>query len=177
MNGVEHSLWQFFVDHHPGWLVDAAKLLSFVGDETVLFPVTLLVAVWALYRRRADMLTLAPFAAMVASFFVVGVLKILINRSRPPETNRLVEVASASMPSGHAAYSAALAMVVWIATEGRAGRKGWRVLAVTLAGFIGASRLVLAVHWVSDVLAGWVVGGLIGVCVVALLGRRLQSSR
>ena len=42
---MEHSIWEFFVGHRPGWLVDVAKFLAFVGDETVLLPVTLVVAI------------------------------------------------------------------------------------------------------------------------------------
>ena len=173
---MEHSLWQFFVDNRPGWLVTAARFLSFVGDETVLLPATLLVAVWALYRRRASLATIAPFVAMFATYFVVGVLKLFINRSRPPEAERLVEVSSASMPSGHAAYAAALAMVLWVRASGRPDRNRLRVLAVVLAGAMGASRMVLGVHWAGDVLAGWIVGDLVALGVVALLGRRLQST-
>lgn len=174
---MEHSLWQYFVDHQPGWLVSAAKFLSFVGDETVLLPLTLLIALWALYRRRTTLASLAPFAAMVCTYVVVGILKVLINRSRPPEANRLVEVASASMPSGHAAYAACLAMVTWLLVSNRSDRTRLRLLAVALAGAMGASRVVLSVHWASDVLVGWLVGDLVALGVVTLLGRRLQSNR
>lgn len=173
---MEHSLWQFFVDHRPGWLVTAARFLSFVGDETVLLPATLLVAVWALYRRRASLATIAPFVTMFATYFVVGVLKLFINRSRPPVADRLVDATSASMPSGHAAYAAALAMVLWLLTPQRPDRARIRAAAVVLVGAMGASRMVLGVHWAGDVLAGWLVGDLVALGVVALLGRRLQST-
>lgn len=174
---MDQSLWQFFVDHRPDWLVTVAKVLSFIGDETVLLPMTLLMAVWALYRKRASVAALAPFVAMVCTYFVVGVLKILVDRSRPPETDRLVEVASASMPSGHAAYAASLAMIAWLLVAGRSDRTRLRLFAVSLAGAMGASRMVLGVHWASDVVVGWLVGDLVAIGVVAVLSRRLQSSR
>ena len=174
---MEHSLWQFFVDHRPDWLVTAAKFLSFVGDETVLLPATLLLAVWGLYKKRAGLVHLAPFATMFATYFVVGILKLFINRSRPPIAQRLVDVTSASMPSGHAAYAATLAMVTWLLVENRPDRTRWRTIAVLLAGAMGASRMILGVHWLGDVVAGWIVGDVVALCVVGLLGRRLQSSR
>lgn len=174
---MEHSLWQFFVDHHPSWLVNVAKVLSFVGDETVLLPLSLLLAVWAVYRKRMSLASIAPFATMVSTYVIVGVLKLLFNRSRPPEVHRLVEVSSASMPSGHAAYAASLAMVTWLLVADRPDRTKWRILAVVMAGLIGASRVVLSVHWASDVLVGWIVGDLVALGVVAVLGSRLQSSR
>lgn len=174
---MEHSLWQFFVDHRPEWLVNSAKILSFVGDETVLLPATLVLAVWALYRRRAGVATFAPFAAMFVTYVTVGVGKLLFNRSRPPVAQRLVDVSSASMPSGHAAYAATLAMVLWLMAENRPDRSRLRVLAVVLAGAMGASRMILGVHWAGDVLVGWLVGDVVAVCVVAVLRRRLQSTR
>ena len=173
---MERSLWEFFVDHRPEWLVSAAKFMAFVGDETVLLPATLLLATGALYRRRATLATLAPFASMFATYFVVGIMKLLFNRSRPPVADRLVEASTASMPSGHAAYAACLAMVVWLLVDGRPGAARWRSVAVLLAGAAGASRLVLGVHWASDVAVGWIVGDLVALGVVAALSRRLQSA-
>ena len=173
---MEHSLWQFFVDHRPDWLVSAAKFMAFIGDETVLLPATLFLLFWALYRRRVSLASVAPFATMFSAYFVVGTMKLLFNRSRPPLQDRLVEVTSASMPSGHAAYAAALAMVVWLLVEGRPGSARWRTVAVLAAGAAGASRLVLGVHWAGDVVVGWIVGDLVALGVVAVLSRRLQSA-
>lgn len=172
---MEHSIWQFFVNHRPGWVVDIAKLLGFVGDETVLLPLTLLVAVWALYRGRRTLATLAPFAVMVCSFVGVGVLKTLVNRDRPPVADRLVEVSTRSMPSGHATYAAALATLVILLVPAGQRQRLLRVVAAFLAVMAGVSRLVLGVHWTGDVAAGWLLGAGIAVGVVHLLRRRLQS--
>lgn len=172
---MEHSLWQFFVDHRPDMLVNVAKVLGTVGDETVLLPLTLLLLVAGLMRGRRSLPTVAPFAAMVSSYVVVGALKLLANRSRPPEMSRLVEVSTRSMPSGHAAYAAALAAVVWICVPEGPRRRLHRTLAVTVAVAAGVARLVLGVHWAGDVVAGWAVGAAVGFGVVSVLRSRLQS--
>lgn len=172
---MDNSLWEFFVEYRPGWLVDVAKFLSFVGDETVLLPFTLVVAIVMLVRGRRTIAAVAPFAAMFSTSVVVALCKSVIGRERPPLAQRLVEVSSASLPSGHAAYAAALATVAWMACAGRPRATTWRVCAATVAVAAGTARMVLGVHWASDVLAGWIVGGVIGGGVVALLRRRLQS--
>ena len=172
---MEHSIWEFFVGHRPGWLVDVAKFLAFVGDETVLLPVTLVVAIVMLVRGRRTVAGIAPFAAMLSTAVVVALSKSAIGRERPPLAQRLVDVSSASLPSGHAAYAAALATVVWMACAGRPRATTWRACAAVVAVAAGTARMVLGVHWASDVLAGWIVGGVIGGGVVALMRRRLQS--
>lgn len=173
---MEHSLWKFFVDHRPGWLVDVAKILSFLGDETVLLPLTLVLALVFLARRSRTVTGLAPFAAMFSTSVVVAASKTLFGRERPPVADRLVEVGSASMPSGHAAYAAALATVVWLLSAGRPRNVAWRAAAATVAVAAGVSRLVLGVHWATDVLVGWMIGCTMGAGVVTVLRRRLQST-
>lgn len=172
---MEHSLWQFFVDHRPAWFVDLAKALGVVGDESVLLPLTLLVAAWAVCRGRRTLSTLSPFAVMVGSFVAVGALKTLVNRDRPPVMDRLVEVSTKSMPSGHATYAAALATLVFLLLPAGPRQRLFRIPAVVLAVSAGVSRMVLGVHWAGDVAAGWLLGTGVSVGVVHLLRRRLQS--
>lgn len=172
---MEHTLWQFFVDHRPGWLVNVAKFMAVVGDETVLLPVTFLVAAVAVVQGRRTLRTLSPVATMVVSYVATGALKTLINRARPPLAERLVEVSTHSMPSGHATYAAAMACLVWLLTADRPNARPARAAAVALAALAGVSRMVLGVHWAGDVLAGWALGAAVAVGVVRVMRTRLQS--
>ena len=174
---MDRTLWHWFVAHRPAWLVDVAKALAFIGDETVLLPLTLLVAAAAVLRGRRTVAAVAPFVAMFSTAAVVAVSKAAFGRVRPPAAERLVEVGSASMPSGHAAYAAALAAVVWLAVADHPRHRAFRALSVALAAAAGLSRMVLGVHWASDVLVGWALGAAAAFCVVRVLGRRLQSPR
>ena len=174
---MEHSLWQYFVGHRPALLVNVAKVLAAVGDETVLLPLAVILAVCGAVSRKRLLSLLAPLAALAPTIVVVGILKSLINRSRPPAVSALVEVTSASMPSGHAAYAAALAAAAWLLVAGSPRQSLWRTCSVVVAIAAGVSRMVLGVHWAGDVLAGWAVGATVGFCVVSALGKRLQSNR
>ncbi len=88
-----------------------------------------------------------------------GALKLLFHLPRPfwvtDAVRGLVEATSFGMPSGHAQLSAA----VWGRLAWPLGR-GARWAAVVLALLIGLSRIALGVHFWSDVLMGWLLGGL-----------------
>ena len=173
---MEHSLWQFFVDHRPQLVVDVAKAMSTFGDETVLVLAAVLLFAFGVAVKRRTASTFGPLVALVPTVVVVGVMKALINRDRPPSVSALVHVTSASMPSGHAAYAAALAATVWVVTAGTSGATVRRTAAIGAAVLAGIARMVLGVHWFGDVLAGWLVGATIGFCVVRELAKRLQSN-
>lgn len=121
-------------------------------------------------RREAAVVALAGAGAVL----LVQTLKNVYNRPRPPEATRLVVEASYALPSGHALASTAVLGILAAVTVRRLRRPGARVavvvLAALLAGTIGVSRLYLGVHWLTDVLNGWLVGGAwLALCVAVLL--------
>jgi undecaprenyl-diphosphatase len=102
--------------------------------------------------RRIVLTTLAAGAAS-------GLAKALIRRPRPAGRARLLYLESDrhSFPSGHATRAGALAVMLgpWTPRWGRAVPALWGVL-------VGASRVLLGVHYISDIAGGLVLGALIG---------------
>jgi undecaprenyl-diphosphatase len=92
-------------------------------------------------------------------------LKFSIRRKRPDgEWGQIYRITDPhSFPSGHAARSAALA-VMGLAI----GPPWFGVVLVLWAPWVGLSRVALGVHYLSDVVVGWVVGALMGLLAVAL---------
>ncbi|HEX8217250.1 MAG TPA: phosphatase PAP2 family protein, partial [Allosphingosinicella sp.] len=90
---------------------------------------------------------------------LVDLQKVQSARLRPVAHEHLVEVQTLSFPSGHAANSVmvylSLALLL-TATYPRRSLAVWA--AVWLSILIGISRLVLGVHWPTDVIAGWAFG-------------------
>jgi undecaprenyl-diphosphatase len=155
--------------HHPE-LVPAARLLTLLGNWDVLLPLTLVAAalLFFLASRRAALLYLVLI--LVGRLLVEGE-KVAFGRARPDESGRLVEVATLSYPSGHAAYS----IMAWLglallATRTRRQRGPAVALALAFAFLVGSSRLVLAVHWPSDVIGGWAFGAAWTLLLVRLAG-------
>ena len=112
------------------------------------------------WRERA--LFLGVGLVIMAS--VVILLKFSIRRKRPDgEWGQIYRITDPhSFPSGHAARSAALAVM------GLAIGPPWFGAALVLwAPWVGLSRVALGVHYLSDVVVGWLVGALMGLLAVA----------
>ncbi|MBV8686087.1 MAG: phosphatase PAP2 family protein [Alphaproteobacteria bacterium] len=155
---------------HVPALVPAARLLTHLGDWTILLPLTLAGAAALVFLRspRAGILYLI---LILGGRLLVEFEKAAIGRARPDESGRLVEVASLSYPSGHAAYST----MTWLgfallAVSSPRLRAPAVALALVLAGLVGLTRLVLAVHWPSDVIGGWAFGAGWTLLLVRLAG-------
>jgi glycerophosphoryl diester phosphodiesterase len=132
----------------------AAHGVSFLGDEPF-YLVVLPVLYWALSRRAALRLALL----FLASAWLNAALKGLADLPRPSAERvaTLEPRSSGGLPSGHAQN----ALVFWGYLASLRPRP-WVVIAVGLVvGAIGVSRLYLGVHFPADLVAGWMVGGLV----------------
>jgi undecaprenyl-diphosphatase len=145
----------------PHWLPSAVRDVTALGSTTVLTLVVLVTASFLALRRRFRS-ALFVLAATALGALAVTLVKALIARSRPDLIERLMEEASHSFPSGHAANGAIVYLT--LATLIFPVVRGWRMrgfvlaVAMLLVGLIGISRVYLGVHWPSDVLAGWAFG-------------------
>ncbi len=129
-------------------------------------------------------------AAMALGQGVSSLLKNGIGRERPPEEYMLIEPpSSGGMPSGHALMTLVVVVLLLFVTgfggsgappgRGRPGGARAKRLATVgaaaaVVALIGLSRIYLGVHWTTDVLGGWSVGGAwVALClaVFSFLGR------
>lgn len=144
--------------------------LSTLGDAPVLTPAVLGVFGWLLWRRRhiaAWHWLAAPAFALVLTWF----LGYLLHMPKPPASTA---VFGFSFPSA----SVTLATVVYgffavlIARELPGRRRAWPyVVAALIVGLLGFSRLYLGAHWLSDVLAGTLLG-LLWIAALGIAYRR-----
>lgn len=163
----------------PGWLHEAMVDFTALGGGAVLTLITLLAAGYLLARRKAAM-ALFLAVAIAAGGILNTLLKHGFVRERPDVVPHLVEVSSASFPSGHAMNSAMVYLTL-AALLARAERS-WHVRMFLMAGailvtlLVGFSRAYLGVHWPTDVMAGWSVGAA-WACLASLVALRFQRAR
>jgi len=133
-----------------------AKVFNVLGLVYVTAPVRIAIAGYLAYRRRWWHLE-AFAAAVLLSEILIGPLKAAYDRARPPGS--LVATSAASFPSGHAVAASVtvLAAVIALAPSG-SSRIGWGVAAAWFALLMALSRSYLGAHWLSDAIAGVLLG-------------------
>ena len=144
---------------HPV-VVGIVKAVTWLGSGGVLWTLTGAAAVLLALRRRwrlAAYLLVAGAGELVLD----PVLKALVGRLRPVVAHPIAHGNGDSFPSGHALGSivcyGALFLVFLPAARGT-WRRVLTAVIVTLIAAIGLSRLLLGVHYLSDVLGGWALG-------------------
>src|SRR4051794_17131022 len=152
------SLHGFAVTH--AGMVSATRTLSTIGSAVFYLPLFALVAAWLLWRGRPR---LALFVAVTTagSAGLNALVKLAVHRARPVLPEPVAHANGLSFPSGHAQSAMVAASVLGLLALPRL-RGAWRAVAVA-AGVawvlaIGFARVFLGVHFVSDVLAGYVLG-------------------
>lgn len=145
---------------HPG-LEAAMREFSSLGGTPVLTGFTVLAAGYLCSvgrPARAAGVTLA----MVSGVLALSALKGVFSRARPDPAFAALVQDGLSFPSGHASMSAVFYLSVGLLLAQRHGRRPERAFliatGVALALLVGTSRVMLGVHWASDVLAGWAFG-------------------
>jgi membrane-associated phospholipid phosphatase len=138
-----------------------ARAVAFLGDHRFLLPATFAVTA-ALYLCKRRVGAVLFFGVVIGGWLLESLLKILYHRARPDLWPALVTEKTFSFPSGHATMSTlfygATAALVFHFSRSRA----LRTLAVSAAALVILlvcySRIYLGAHWLTDVLAGILVG-------------------
>lgn len=163
----------------PGWMVEVARSITALGGYTVLTMIVLMVSGYLLLLR--DNVTAWFLIAAAASGAVINtILKGVFDRPRPDFVNHLVDVVTASFPSGHAALSAVIYLTLGALLAGTHRSPALRAYyigtAILLVVLIGLSRIYLGVHYPTDVVAGWAFGAAWAL-ICGLVLRTLQKNR
>ena len=145
------KLHDFVLEH--GWLhklvVGGVKILP--GIVYAAYP--LLIVYFGVWRREN---LLRGILVPAMGFLLVTALRAWINAPRPYEAITPKDTKGKSFPSRHAACGSVIAVTALFT----APALGWVLLIVSL--LIALSRVMAGVHYVKDVLAGWLLGAAVG---------------
>jgi undecaprenyl-diphosphatase len=157
-HGAAAGINSLIAGHAP--LVAVVKAITWLGSDGVLWTVIGAAAIVLALRRRwrlAAYLLVTGAGALVLD----PVLKSLVGRLRPVVAHPVAHGAGNSFPSGHSLGSivcyGAVLLVFLPAARGR-WRTAFITVIVALVVLIGISRILLGVHYLSDVVGGWAAG-------------------
>jgi membrane-associated phospholipid phosphatase len=154
----------------------AMKWITQLGSTPVI-AAALIVTASIDYVRRHSREVFAFVAAIgVGEIVLNNLLKVIVHRERP-SVLRLVSAHGYSFPSGHTVAATS----TWLAIALVLGRDRSRITRAMLAGCaaliavsVAASRALLGVHWLTDVVAGLAIGGGWFMIVAIIFGGRAQ---
>jgi undecaprenyl-diphosphatase len=153
---VDDAWLRLMISGRAPALTAIAKVFNVLGLVYVTLPARIALAGYLALRRQ--WWHLAAFtAAIVLSEVLIGSLKGVYDRTRPPGS--LVATSGASFPSGHA-IAASVTVVAAVIALVPAGRRRalWGAAAAAFSIMMGLSRAYLAAHWLSDATAGILLG-------------------
>lgn len=171
MGPLDQRLYEaLYAGDRPALLI-AARVFTFFGEPTILIGAGIICAI-GLWRAGHRHLPLVLVAIVSIGRALSEAQKYWVARSRPGLEPHLVVVKTSSFPSGHATSS--MIFYLTVALMLTAGTRWHRVAAagaILLSLLIGTSRVMLGVHWPSDVIGGWAFGMLWVMLTLRLAGR------
>jgi membrane-associated phospholipid phosphatase len=174
---LDNSVANWGDRHAAPFSTDCLNAITHLGEPTVVVGLAVVLAV--VETMRTGSRWVVPFLLIVVAGngILTTTVKNLADRVRPA-LNPVAETLGPSFPSGHSSWSAAfLAAAALLLSRGR-GRPARAAIAGVAAGLavmVAGSRVLLDVHWLSDVIAGLALGSAwFSICAVAFGGRLLR---
>ncbi len=161
---IDRPAVRYLAEHRAPWLTTAMRDLTWLGSTLVLTLVVVAAGV-LVHRRTRRWSAAAPLAvSFVGAIALQKALKALVERPRPHIGPVVASASGYSFPSGHATEVTAVAVTV--AVIGASAARTWTAkVAIWAAALlcclaVGFTRVYLGVHWPTDVLGGFALGGL-----------------
>ena len=173
---TDFTVGQWGVDNAASWSTQALRMVTDLGG-TRFVVIALVVIALVEYRRVPNRWVPIFLVTVVAGeITLVNTIKGILDRVRPT-FNPIAETLGPSFPSGHSGLAAAFYAAAALVIARRRSPRTRALLAggaVAIAVGVSCSRVLLGVHWMSDVIAGLAFGwAWFGICAIAFGGRFL----
>lgn len=156
-------------------LVPIARFFDLTGSVFVLLPLTVTVVI-LLARRGHGWWALWVGACGMGGWMISQTVKHVVDRPRPTWPDPYETLMSPSFPSGHAMAGIYGYVVFGVVALALLPRRWPGVVLIIFGVLMGPSRVLLGVHWPTDVLAGWLLAS--GwACAMAALVLAVRNAR
>jgi undecaprenyl-diphosphatase len=173
---VDRSIYETLYAGDRPVLAALARAFTFLGEPTLLIAAGIALGLWVWWRGHVR-LALSVTAITLLARALNEFQKIWIARSRPDLETHLVVVKTMSFPSGHSTSAMVFYLTAaLVLSQGSRWRHAAVAAGLLMAVLIGLSRVMLGVHWPSDVVGGWAFG-LLWVMVTLRIAQRWVEAR
>ncbi|OAH59541.1 MULTISPECIES: phosphatase PAP2 family protein [Bacillaceae] len=158
----DQTVISFIQGLESSMLTAIMKFFTLIGSTYSIVVLSLLVLffLYSVFKHRSELILF--IAVVLGSNILFKSLKWFFHRARP-DFHRLIEVGGYSFPSGHATNAITLygilAFLLWRHIPVRWGRMVLIVISTMMMMMIGTSRIYLGVHYPTDIISGYLVGG------------------
>lgn len=156
--GFENWAYSETVEHMSPFVTNIVKIITHTGDPIPVILICLTLILIPKTRKRYGL----PVSINVIILEIINyTLKIIFARERP-DILRLITETSPSFPSGHAMINSAIYMMLAFCVHKNVENKKVKYILITIFTIypfiIGLTRVYLGVHYITDVIGGWLLG-------------------
>ncbi|HEX6481884.1 MAG TPA: phosphatase PAP2 family protein [Ktedonobacteraceae bacterium] len=178
---IDVTITREFQENQSPWLSTFMIAVSYIGNTLPLQIGLILLAAVLLWMVRLYLEAVMVVVVSAISALLNISIKLLVDRPRP--NSHLVDVIQhangMSFPSGHVmSYVAFWGLLFSFGVILFTGRRWWRIALLVISGLfvvlVGPSRIYLGDHWASDVLGGYIFGG-VWLCIALLIYLQLRE--
>jgi undecaprenyl-diphosphatase len=159
-NGFDNDVIVWVAAHRTPALTSFMEFITFFGSSSFLLPAYILLSAWLISKKKKRN-GIAIAIIGLSSTLLMNLLKEYFKRHRPP-VPVIKQLTSYSFPSGHALASCIFYTILCYLVIRSPLRPVYKTVLVSvlivLALLIGLSRIVLNVHYATDVMAGFCIG-------------------
>jgi undecaprenyl-diphosphatase len=170
---LDTATTSWLVAHRSVGFDVAASVITDLGSPIATAAAGAIFAALLCWRARSTIPGIIVIGTVSAAALASTVLKVVVDRPRPPLQWQIVRETDPSFPSGHVTGTAALLGIIAFCVGTACSRtvRAWLASGViTAVAVIAATRLYLGVHWLSDVAAGAILAAVFVTIGATVLG-------
>lgn len=155
--GIDKWWQEVVISTYSISIINFMRIATYMGSAYVAYPIGIVIAA-ILWQYKEKVLSYRFFGVFFLSVTLVYFFKHLVARARP--TGNLIFAKGNSFPSGHATQSLVLSASIMflLYCKGYCSKRMAIVITLVVSGIVGFSRTYLQVHYLSDVLGGYLLG-------------------
>ena len=170
-SNFDNAISLFFSIHNNVTFTNTFKIISFICSPKFMIVLNVLLFIFIILKKKYKLLIIV--LSSISSVIINNLVKIIVRRERP-DYLRMVMEKSYSFPSGHAMISVLFfGSIIYLVNKYNLKYK--KLITFSLSTFIllvGISRIYLGVHYLTDVVGGYLLGFIVLFLIIHLFERK-----